>query len=123
MIHKLTRDVKKQATYFMLDTSKQLILSNFDENDKQNKTINIENDTSIIQIRRNCSTDSSKPYVEDYRVYFKTILQNQKLESTFYLEWKNNDITSKELVPANTVYNPTTRKFSKRKITIRKCIE
>lgn len=123
MSSRLTKELKNQATEYILDTSKQLILSNFDENDKQNKTINIEKDTNIIQIRRNCSTDSSKPYVEDYRVYFKTILQNQKLESTFYLEWKNNDMTSKELVPANTVYNPTTRKFSKRKITIRKCIE
>lgn len=123
MSSRLTKELKKQATEYILDTSKQLILSNFDENDKQNKTINIENETSIIQIRRNCPTDGSKPYFEDYRVSFTTILQNQKLESTFYLEWKNNDMISKELVPANTIYNPTTRKFSKRKITIRKCIE
>ena len=108
MTNRLTKEFKSQVTEFMLDTSKQLILINFDKNDKYSKTINIVNDTNIIEITRNCFT--SEPYFEDYYVSFSTIIQNQKVKSRFYLEWKNNNINT-ELIPSGDS-----------KIKIKKCI-
>ena len=124
MTTKLTTELKNQASVFMLDTSKQLILTNFDKINKIKNTINIENEISVIEIQRNCFNDNSlqKPYYEDYRVSFSTIIQNQKIKSVFYLEWKNNNINT-ELIPANTSWNPTTGKCSNRKIKIKRCIK
>ena len=120
MTPRLTREFKSQAIDFILNTSNQLILANFDENDKTRKTINIEDtNTTGIQITRNCFADA--PYYEDYYVSFEVIIQNQKVYSQFYLEWKNNDMTTKELIPANRYWNPITGICSNRKITIRKC--
>ena len=91
MATKLTSAFKTQATEFFLNTSKKLILSNFDNNNKCNKTINIVDDINIIEISRNCfPEEDSKPYFEDYYVSFTTIIQNQKISSRFYLEWENN---------------------------------
>ena len=42
MTCRLTKEFKLQATQFMLETSKQLILTNFDKNDKCDKIIEIE---------------------------------------------------------------------------------
>ena len=120
MTPRLTTELKTQETEFMLETSRQLILTNFDNNNKYNKTINIENNNSVIKISRNCFTDVSMPYFEDYTVSFMTIIQNEKVHSRFYLEWKNNDIT-RELITANSMWDPVTGKCSNRKITIKKC--
>ncbi len=113
----LNTEFENKAVNFMLNTSKQLISENFDKNDKCNKTIKVENDGSIIEIRRNCFT---QPYFEDYRVTFVTTIENQKVYATFYLEWKSNDRNT-ELIPANTLWNPLTGKHSKREVKIRKC--
>lgn len=117
MTHRLTKEFKLQSTQFMLETSKQLILTNFDKNDKCDKIIEVVNDTSTIKIIRSCFKE---PYFEDYLVSFSTIIQNQKIYSQFFLEWKNNDMNS-ELILANTVLNPRTGLFSKRALKIKKC--
>ena len=118
---KLTSEFKTQATEFILNTSKELILSNFDNINKCNKTINIVDDINIIEITRNCfPEEGSKPYFEDYHVSFKTIIQNQKISSSFYLEWENN-ILNTELILANTIWCPSTGKSSERKMTITIC--
>ena len=113
----LNTEFENKAANFMLNTSKQLISENFDKNDKCNKTIKVENDASIIEIRRNCF---AQPYFEDYRVIFVTTIENQKIYATFYLEWKNNDRNT-ELIAANTEWNHLTGKQSKREVRIRKC--
>ena len=117
MTHRLTKEFKLQATQFMLETSKQLILTNFDKNDNCDKIIEIVNDTNTIKIIRSCFNE---PYFEDYLVNFTTIMQNQKIYSQFFLEWKNNEINT-ELVLANAVWNPRTGLFSKRALKIKKC--
>jgi len=109
MTPRLTPEFKDQATKMMLDTSKQLILTKFDKNNKCKETIKINSDTTTIEITRNCfpeDTSINKPYFEDYRVHFVTIIQNEKVYSDFYLEWENNNM-NKEL-------------FSPQKIRIKK---
>jgi hypothetical protein len=96
----LTTEFKNQATEFMLNISKELILTNFDKNNKIDSSININNDTYSVKINRICFSNTSRPYYEDYHVSFRTIIENQKVSSTFYLEWKNN-IMNGELVLAN----------------------
>jgi hypothetical protein len=113
MTPRLTKDFKTQAADFILETSRQFILLNFDKNDKVNKTINSVTDEYIISIRRNCFNDSSKPYFEDYSVSFSTIIENQKIKSIFSLEWENN-----ELFPAKIIGD----RYSG-KIKIEKCIK
>jgi hypothetical protein len=115
MTTRLTAEFKEQVTEYMLNTAKQLILENFGENEKFNKTVDITIDLSDIQISRNCFTD--RTYFEDYRVSFKTIMQNKRVYSQFYLEW-NRDKINKELIPANTVWDPVSGIHSKPKITI-----
>jgi len=120
MTPQLTKEFKINSTEFMLDISKQLILENFDNNNKYNKTINIDNDNYTVEISRNCFTHISKPYFEDYSICFKAIIQNEPIYSAFYLEWKNNDMNT-ELIPATTLWNTDTGKCSNRKIIIQKC--
>jgi len=109
MTPRLTPEFKDQATKMMLDTSKQLILTRFDKNNKCKETIKINSDTTTIEITRCCfpeDTANKKRYFEDYIVYFVTIIQNEKVFSKFYLEWEKNDM-NKEL-------------FSSKKIQIKK---
>jgi hypothetical protein len=96
--------LNKEVTDFIVNTSNKVILSNFNDNNKSNIIINFQNDNYIIEIRRNCFPDTSLPYYEDYRVSFQTNIENKKIDTTFYLEWKNNKIYT-ELIPCNTISN------------------
>jgi len=122
MAGRLTPDFKRQAADFMLESAKEIISSNFDKNDKTDKTISVDSDLYSVNIFRSCfnSNDASKPYYEDYRVSFNAILENINIGSMFYLEWKNNDMNT-ELIPANTTWDPVTGNCSQRKIKITKC--
>jgi hypothetical protein len=40
------------------------------------------------------------PYFEDYHINFITTIKNEKIISSFYLEWKDNDMNT-ELIPAD----------------------
>jgi hypothetical protein len=98
MTPRLTNAFKKQVADVMLKTSKQLIATNFDKkNDNydknNNKTINIVTDNQVIDISRNCfGKNDTKPYYEDYQVCFTTVIENELVDSVFYLEWINNDL-------------------------------
>jgi hypothetical protein len=122
MAGRLTADFKRQAANFMLETAKEIISSNFDKNDKTDKTIRVDNDLYSVSVYRSCfnSDDASKPYFEDYRVNFIAIMQNIKIGSMFYLEWQNNDMNT-ELIPGNTTWDLETGKCSQRIIEIKKC--
>ncbi len=100
MTPRLSKEFKKESFELILNKSKQLILENFDKNNKYNKTIKIENDTISVEIRRNCFPHSSMPYFEDYHINFITTIKNEKIISSFYLEWKDNDMNT-ELIPAD----------------------
>ena len=113
MAPRLTSEFKKKASDFMLNKASQIILSKFDDNNKYNSTINVEYDTNVIEIRRNCYPDTLLPYYEDYLISFETIIQNQKIESKFYLEWKNDKIYT-QLIPANTCWDHVSGLSSKR---------
>jgi len=122
MAGRLTADFKQQAADFMLESAKEIISSNFDKNDKTDKTIRVDNDVYSVNITRSCFDvdDTSKPYFEDYKVNFIAIIQNIKIGSLFFLEWKNNDMNT-ELIPANTTLDYATGTCSQRKIEIKKC--
>jgi len=106
----MTLDFKKQAADFILETSNQHILSNFDKNDKMNRTIKINIDTTSLELRRNCfpGRTSTEDYYEDYHVTCVMIIENQILHSAFYLEW-NSTNTALQLAVCN------------KKIKINKC--
>jgi hypothetical protein len=115
MTGRLTNEFKHQCADFILYTSKQLILTNFDKNDKKDKTFVIDNESNHIEITRHCF--AGETYFEDYSISFKTTIQNKTIYSRFYLEWKNNDITT-HLIPANTIWDTVTGNCYNRKINI-----
>jgi len=115
--------MNKEIIKFVLDNTKNTIMSSFDINDKVNKTITItklddENNNLIydIIIHRNCYY--SNIYHEDYCVHFIGIIKRKKVKSSFYMEWKDS-IPGGELVPANTRYCSIKNEFSHREIKIR----
>jgi len=120
MTPSLTREFKNHVSDIMLETSKHFVLTNFNQNDKVDKTIHIVSNEHDVTIIRNCFNvnDNSKPYYEDYTVYFSAIIENQKVKSKFFLEWKNN-----ELIPGNANWNYLTGECSDRRIKIKKCIK
>lgn len=107
----MNTNLKEEATKYILETSKQLILSHFNENNNYDCVINIENDRDVVEIHRNCF-----PNCEDYTVYFKTTIQKQPVKTRFYLEWNDND-----LIPGHTTWNTKSGKLSDRVIKIVKC--
>jgi hypothetical protein len=117
--------VKNKIINFVLDMAKTHIIDEFDKNDKYDKTFLFKNNNHEIIIHRSCfhSGNSESSYVEDYRIHFTGIMQDKRLTSSFYLEWKDNKLGS-ELIPANTQWDPVTRIFSNRNIKIKvECVE
>ena len=112
-------DFETNATSFVLDTTKNHILLDFNHDHKENKTINYINNTYEITITRRCFHHSDpSAYFEDYCVVFTGKFQDKILRSSFYMDWKDNIIGS-ELLPANTRWNPGTNLFTNRSIKIR----
>jgi hypothetical protein len=111
---------KNNALKFVLETTKFHIKNGFDINDKCNKTFSLKNEIYEIIIHKNCfhSDDISYSYFEDYCVHFKGRFKNKKISSSFYMEWEDNQL-NKNLIPANTRWNPVTGIFSNRNIKIR----
>lgn len=112
-------DFEKTATSFVLDTTKNHILLDFNHDRKDNKTINYINNTYEITITRRCFHNSDPTaYFEDYCVIFTGQFQDKILRSGFYMDWKDN-IVGSELLPANTRWNPDINQFTNRSIKIR----
>lgn len=112
-------DFEKTATSFVLDTAKTHILLDFNNDRKDNKTINYINYNYQVTISRRCFHDSDpSAYFEDYCVEFTGKFQDKLLQSGFYMDWKDN-IVGGELLPANTRWNPDTNEFTQRSIKIR----
>jgi hypothetical protein len=61
--------------------------------DNKPKVIKIENEQMMIEISRQCFPDTdgrfNYKYYEDYRVDIVTTIEDEKIWSKFYLEWKN----------------------------------
>ena len=64
--------------------------------DGKPKVINIENEQMKIEIGRHCfpniNGSFNYEYYEDYHVDIVTTIENVKIWSHFYLEWKNQDM-------------------------------
>ena len=114
---------KKEVAAFMLESAKQLVFTKFDKHDRTDKqTIIHKDDNSVVdqttdkcdfRIFRSCfppTRENNFKYFEDYSVYCTRVIENTSFDYSFYLEWKNNDMDSNELVPID--FNP--RKIKKR---------
>ena len=118
---RLTSELKSRATVFILATVNDLVSIHFDRNERCGKKIEVERDTMHVTIRRNSFAETdTKPYFEDYHIFFKGTIENEEVWSDFYLEWRNGDMSTGVLVPANTVWDPITGRTSCPKITIRR---
>lgn len=108
---------------FILETSKNFVMTSFDIKDRVNKKINFinfKNNVYGINISRNCyyAGRDYNSYMEDYFINFVGNVKEKKVASRFYLEWKDN-ILHGELIPANTRYSPESNTLYNRNIKIK----
>jgi hypothetical protein len=101
---------KNQAKKIILDESINLILTQFDKNDKCNKIREFTYDNYTIVISKNCFPPDSNftTYFEDYSVSFNGNIENKNISSYFYLEWKDN-----ELIPSTNIWDKTIENHNK----------
>ena len=103
---------KDQARQYILNTAKNLILTQFDKTDKRNQIKGFKEDNYTISIKKSCTFPNSKfkIYSEDYNIQFSGKIQGKSVEWSFYLERVNtNDYTFIELVdPKGTSQNKLT---------------
>jgi hypothetical protein len=114
---------ENEIVNFVLETTKNLVMTSFDIKDRINKKINFINfkhNIYGINIYRNChhSDTDYNSYTEDYFISFVGTVKDKKIKSQFYLEWKDN-ILCGELIPSNTRYDPNTNTFYNRNIKIK----
>jgi len=113
----MSKEFKIQAIKEIINICKELISTKFDKKDtSKGQKITINNNNYSITIKRNCFPDHLS-YFEDYYVDFNGRIQNQKIWTDFYLEWKNNEIET-ELIPACITRNPMTGNDYNRNIII-----
>jgi hypothetical protein len=95
MTPRLSTEFKRESHEHLLNTSRQLISEELNTT-MERKTIYFDNDQMKGDISKKFWTN---PYLEEYHVNIETTIQNQKIRSTFYLEWKNNDMNTELYCP------------------------
>ena len=102
-----TSEVKHNMRQVFLTTARETIKREF-SNDRDPKTITVDNGQIRGTISRQCHTDTPPrrdrvPYFEDYRVYLERTTQNEKLWAKFYLEWKNEVMDTELFNPSGNI--------------------
>ena len=82
---------KDEARQYILTTTKELILTQFDKTDKRNQIKEFKENNYAISIKKSCTYPNSKfkTYSEEYHTQFTGKIQGKTVEWSFYLQRTN----------------------------------